>query len=147
MAVESAVNNSVLKELVEPAITKPTARIPVITVVNPCRTGARIAVTDLTPFLPIQSYGGLAAKKMPNTGHTFDEVHPSKTNLQFCVYVIRLWEAPGRYNAKEIQSIEMVVEDCKAQRIHVSVPKGVHNKMEASSEGVQDVHDHKPYCH
>ncbi|MED6194209.1 hypothetical protein PIB30_026326 [Stylosanthes scabra] len=69
MAVESAVNNSVLKELVEPAVTRPTARILMITVVNPCRRaltlasrGVRIAVTDLTPFLPIQSYGGLAAK-------------------------------------------------------------------------------------
>ncbi|MED6221836.1 hypothetical protein PIB30_058480 [Stylosanthes scabra] len=69
MAVESAVNNSVLKELVEPTVTRPTARIPVITVVNPCRRaltlaskGIRIAITDLTPFLPIQSYGGLAAK-------------------------------------------------------------------------------------
>ncbi|MED6217865.1 hypothetical protein PIB30_021506 [Stylosanthes scabra] len=71
MAVESAVNNSVLKEFVEPAVTRPTARIPVITVVNPChraltltRRGVRIAVTDLTPFLPIRSYRGLAAKKL-----------------------------------------------------------------------------------
>ncbi|MED6110673.1 hypothetical protein PIB30_045108 [Stylosanthes scabra] len=69
MAVESAVNNSVLKELMELAVTRPTARIPLITVVNQCRRaltlasrGVRIAVTDLTPFLPIQSYGGLAAK-------------------------------------------------------------------------------------
>ncbi|MED6159130.1 hypothetical protein PIB30_039452 [Stylosanthes scabra] len=69
MAVESAVNNLVLKELVEPAVTRPTARIPVITVVNSCRgaltlasRGVRIAIMDLTQFLPIQSYGGLAAK-------------------------------------------------------------------------------------
>ncbi|MED6142883.1 hypothetical protein PIB30_001651 [Stylosanthes scabra] len=66
MAVESVVNNLVLKELMEPAVTRPTTRITVITVVNPCRRGAsrgvRIAVTDLTSFLPIQSYGGLAAK-------------------------------------------------------------------------------------
>ncbi|MED6124476.1 hypothetical protein PIB30_059223 [Stylosanthes scabra] len=59
----------VLKELVEPTVTRPTPRIPMITVVNPCRRdptlasrGVRIAVTDLTQFLPIQSYGGLAAK-------------------------------------------------------------------------------------
>ncbi|MED6146376.1 hypothetical protein PIB30_033884 [Stylosanthes scabra] len=45
------------------------ALIPVITVVNPCRRdltlasrGVRIAVTDLTPFLPIRSYEGLTAK-------------------------------------------------------------------------------------
>ncbi|MED6120336.1 hypothetical protein PIB30_020016 [Stylosanthes scabra] len=45
------------------------ALIPVITVVNPCRRdltlasrGVRIAVKDLTSFLPIRSYGGLAAK-------------------------------------------------------------------------------------
>ncbi|MED6119713.1 hypothetical protein PIB30_014084 [Stylosanthes scabra] len=64
MAVESAVNNSVLKELVKPAVTRPTARIPVITVVNPCRRaltiasrGVRIAVTDLTPFLPSNPMG------------------------------------------------------------------------------------------
>ncbi|MED6145667.1 hypothetical protein PIB30_027530 [Stylosanthes scabra] len=69
ISVESAVNNLVLKELVEPAVTRPTAQIPVITVVNSCRRaltlasrGVRIAVTDLTPFLPIQSYGVLAAK-------------------------------------------------------------------------------------
>ncbi|MED6185027.1 hypothetical protein PIB30_053063 [Stylosanthes scabra] len=69
MAVEFAVNNLVLKELVEPAVTRPTAQIPLVTVVNPCRRdptpasrGVRIAVTDLTPFLLIQSYGGLAAK-------------------------------------------------------------------------------------
>ncbi|MED6171006.1 hypothetical protein PIB30_036659 [Stylosanthes scabra] len=97
MAVESAVNNLVLNELVEPAVTRPTAHIewrwslqsnnwlskellepaitrpyaliPVITMVNPCRRdftlaskGVRIAVTDLTTFLPIRSYGGLAAK-------------------------------------------------------------------------------------
>ncbi|MED6146771.1 hypothetical protein PIB30_037840 [Stylosanthes scabra] len=76
MAVESAVNNSVLKELVEPAFTRPTAQIPVITVVNLCRRaltlatrGVQITVTDLTPFLLIQSYGGLAAKmlKSPNS--------------------------------------------------------------------------------
>ncbi|MED6119964.1 hypothetical protein PIB30_016552 [Stylosanthes scabra] len=61
----------VLKELVEPAVTRPTARIPMITVVNPCRRdptlasrGIRIAVTDLTPFLRIQSYGGLVAKAL-----------------------------------------------------------------------------------
>ncbi|MED6219540.1 hypothetical protein PIB30_036700 [Stylosanthes scabra] len=69
MAVESAVNNSMLKELMEPAVTRLTARIPLITVVNPCRRaltlasrGVRIALTDLTTFLPIQSYGALAAK-------------------------------------------------------------------------------------
>ncbi|MED6172157.1 hypothetical protein PIB30_047441 [Stylosanthes scabra] len=45
------------------------ALIPVITVVNPCRRdltlasrGVRIAITDLTPFLHIRSYGGLATK-------------------------------------------------------------------------------------
>ncbi|MED6180354.1 hypothetical protein PIB30_009422 [Stylosanthes scabra] len=43
MAVESAVNNSVLKELVEPAITRPTARIPLITVVNPYRRAITLA--------------------------------------------------------------------------------------------------------
>ncbi|MED6219879.1 hypothetical protein PIB30_039900 [Stylosanthes scabra] len=66
-AVESAVNIWLSKELVEPAVTRPTARIPVITVVNPFRRdptlasrGVRIAVTDLTPFLLIQSYGGRA---------------------------------------------------------------------------------------
>ncbi|MED6157664.1 hypothetical protein PIB30_025284 [Stylosanthes scabra] len=66
---KSAVNNLVLKELVEPTFTRPTARIPLITVVIPCRRaltlasrGVQIAVTDLTPFLPIQTYGGLAAK-------------------------------------------------------------------------------------
>ncbi|MED6121297.1 hypothetical protein PIB30_028798 [Stylosanthes scabra] len=43
--------------------------IPVITVVNPCcrdltlaSRGVQIAVPDLTPFLPIQSYGELTAK-------------------------------------------------------------------------------------
>ncbi|MED6119400.1 hypothetical protein PIB30_011465 [Stylosanthes scabra] len=53
--------NWLSKELVEPAVTRPTARIPVITMVNPCRRdlsrGVRIAVTNLTPFLPIRSYG------------------------------------------------------------------------------------------
>ncbi|MED6224745.1 hypothetical protein PIB30_087051 [Stylosanthes scabra] len=53
--------------------------------------------------------------------HTFDGVSSSKSDLLFCVYVICLWEAPSKYNAKEIQSIEMVVKDCK--RIHVSIPK------------------------
>ncbi|MED6216802.1 hypothetical protein PIB30_011394 [Stylosanthes scabra] len=59
----------VLKELVEPAVTRPTTRIPMITVVYPCRRdptlasrGVRIAVTDLTPFIHIQSYGRLEAK-------------------------------------------------------------------------------------
>ncbi|MED6124234.1 hypothetical protein PIB30_057126 [Stylosanthes scabra] len=70
MVVEFAVNNLVLKELVEPAVTKPTAQIPLVTVVNPCRRDptlasrdVRITVTDLAPFLPIQSYGGLAVKQ------------------------------------------------------------------------------------
>ncbi|MED6221583.1 hypothetical protein PIB30_056161 [Stylosanthes scabra] len=69
MVVEYAVNNLMLKELVEPAVTRPTAQIPLATVVNPCRRdptrasrGVRIAVTDLTSFLAIQSYGGLTAK-------------------------------------------------------------------------------------
>ncbi|MED6157685.1 hypothetical protein PIB30_025629 [Stylosanthes scabra] len=68
-AVESAVNKLLSKELMEPAVTRPTARILVITVVNPCRRdptlasrGIRIAVTDLTSFIPIQSYGGFASK-------------------------------------------------------------------------------------
>ncbi|MED6134650.1 hypothetical protein PIB30_038931 [Stylosanthes scabra] len=51
---------------------------------------------------------------MANAGHTLDEVHPSKHNLQFCVYVVRLWEVSSKYNVKEVQSIEMVVEDCKS---------------------------------
>ncbi|MED6159132.1 hypothetical protein PIB30_039454 [Stylosanthes scabra] len=79
MAVESVVNNSVLKELVEPIVTRPTARIPVITVVNPCRraltlasSGVRIAVTNLTPFLPIQSYGGLVAKNHLESDKVFN---------------------------------------------------------------------------
>ncbi|MED6134781.1 hypothetical protein PIB30_040122 [Stylosanthes scabra] len=62
-------NNRLSKELVEPAVTRPTTRIPMITVVNSCRRdltlanrSVRIAVTDLTPFLPIRFYGGLAAK-------------------------------------------------------------------------------------
>ncbi|MED6169050.1 hypothetical protein PIB30_017618 [Stylosanthes scabra] len=47
-----------------PLSPSPNALIPVITVVNPCRRdltlanrGVRIAVTDLTLFLPIRSYG------------------------------------------------------------------------------------------
>ncbi|MED6107969.1 hypothetical protein PIB30_018997 [Stylosanthes scabra] len=69
MAVESAIQQLRLNELLEHAVTKPNALILVITVVNLCRRdltlasrGVRIAVTHLTPFLPIRSYGGLAAK-------------------------------------------------------------------------------------
>ncbi|MED6209396.1 hypothetical protein PIB30_054295 [Stylosanthes scabra] len=43
MAVESAINNLVLKELVEPAVTKPTAQIPLVTVVNSCRMALILA--------------------------------------------------------------------------------------------------------
>ncbi|MED6133828.1 hypothetical protein PIB30_031839 [Stylosanthes scabra] len=51
------------------------ALILVITVVNPCRRDLtlasrtiRIAVTDLTSFLPIRSYGGLASFRTPKKG-------------------------------------------------------------------------------
>ncbi|MED6181648.1 hypothetical protein PIB30_021241 [Stylosanthes scabra] len=88
--VESAVNIWLSKELVEPAVTRPTARIPVITVVNPCRRdptlasrGVRIAAMDLTPFLPIQSYGGLAAKVIctfhPTAETLWDSTHYLKS--------------------------------------------------------------------
>ncbi|MED6181733.1 hypothetical protein PIB30_022171 [Stylosanthes scabra] len=88
MAVESAVNNLVLKELVEPAVTRPTARIPFVTLVNPCHRaltlasrGVQIAVTDLTPFLPIQPYGGLAAKG--------DRIHCTVPNKSIAVYTLQ----------------------------------------------------------
>ncbi|MED6106265.1 hypothetical protein PIB30_003224 [Stylosanthes scabra] len=82
-------------------------------------------------------------EEMEKSGNTLDEVHPSKRNLEFFVYVIRLWEAPGKNNAKEVQSIEMVVEDWLANsRFH---PQGLHNKMEASFEGVQNVQDNQSY--
>ncbi|MED6185380.1 hypothetical protein PIB30_056552 [Stylosanthes scabra] len=58
-------------------------------------------------------------------GHIFEMVHPANSDNEFCLYIIRLWESPSKYNTKDIQSIEMVVEDCKRQRTHVSVPKGL----------------------
>ncbi|MED6163613.1 hypothetical protein PIB30_081664 [Stylosanthes scabra] len=74
MAVESATQQLRLNELFKPAVTKPNALIPVVTVVNLCRRdltlasrGIRIAVTNLTSFLPIRSYGGLAAKMLKPT--------------------------------------------------------------------------------
>ncbi|MED6181275.1 hypothetical protein PIB30_017847 [Stylosanthes scabra] len=65
MAVESAIQQLV-RNLLSPG---PNALLPVITAVNPCRRDltltsrcVRIAVMDLTPFLPIRSYGGLTTK-------------------------------------------------------------------------------------
>ncbi|MED6109415.1 hypothetical protein PIB30_033391 [Stylosanthes scabra] len=56
---------------------------------------------------------------MVRHGNTFDEVHPSKFDLEFHLYVVRLWDAPARCNPNETQTIEMVVEDSKGHRIHL----------------------------
>ncbi|MED6211187.1 hypothetical protein PIB30_071318 [Stylosanthes scabra] len=72
-------------------------------------------------------------------GHTFEIVHPAKSDNEFCLYIIRLWESPDKYNSNDLQSIEMVVEDCKGQRIHVSVPKGLLKRWR--------VHLHKFKCY
>ncbi|XLR15270.1 hypothetical protein S83_043208 [Arachis hypogaea] len=47
------------------------------------------------------------------------DVSPKKLAWNFLVYVVRLWEAPSRYNPKEINSIEM------GGRIQASVPKAL----------------------
>ncbi|MED6222131.1 hypothetical protein PIB30_061426 [Stylosanthes scabra] len=64
MAVESAVNNLMWKELSGTCCHQAHSSCTLVTVVNPCRRdptlasrGVRIAVTDLTPFLPIQPMG------------------------------------------------------------------------------------------
>ncbi|MED6156320.1 hypothetical protein PIB30_013352 [Stylosanthes scabra] len=121
MAVDTTVNNLVLKELVELAVTRPTAQIPFYRygsgvcsqqlavkrtrgtcchqahcsnirdhLVNSCRRdltlasrGVRIAVTGLTPFHPIQSYGGLVAKVIctfhPTTETLWDSIRYLKS--------------------------------------------------------------------
>ncbi|XLR20906.1 hypothetical protein S83_048818 [Arachis hypogaea] len=47
------------------------------------------------------------------------DISPKKLAWNFLVYVVRLWEAPSRYNLKEINSIEM------GGRIQASVPKAL----------------------
>ncbi|MED6127328.1 hypothetical protein PIB30_087053 [Stylosanthes scabra] len=65
---------------------------------------------------------------MATLGNTFDEVHPSKFQLEFHLYIVRLWEAPARSNSHETPTIEMVVEDSKGQRIHLQVPRGLYRR-------------------
>ncbi|QHO45371.1 Replication protein A 70 kDa DNA-binding subunit B [Arachis hypogaea] len=45
--------------------------------------------------------------------------------MELLVHVVRLWKAPCRYNPKEINSIEMVLQDSQARRIQASVPKAL----------------------
>ncbi|MED6177854.1 hypothetical protein PIB30_101953 [Stylosanthes scabra] len=60
---------------------------------------------------------------MAIAGHTFDEVHQSKLDLQFCVYVIRLWEAPSKYNTKKFKALKWLLKI--GQKIHFSITKGL----------------------
>ncbi|XLS91704.1 hypothetical protein HN51_067712 [Arachis hypogaea] len=53
------------------------------------------------------------------------DISPKKLAWNFLVYVVRLWEAPSRYNLKEINSIEMVLQDSQGGRIQASVPKAL----------------------
>ncbi|XLR46029.1 hypothetical protein HN51_030116 [Arachis hypogaea] len=53
------------------------------------------------------------------------DVSPKKLAWNFLVHVVRLWKAPCRYNPKEINSIEMVLQDSQARRIQASVPKAL----------------------
>ncbi|KAL4287082.1 uncharacterized protein DS421_19g652150 [Arachis hypogaea] len=61
------------------------------------------------------------------------DVSPKKLAWNFLVYVVRLWEAPSRYNPKEINSIEMV------GRIQASVPKALVRKWN------DNIHEFKMY--
>ncbi|XP_072087972.1 uncharacterized protein [Arachis hypogaea] len=53
------------------------------------------------------------------------DVSPKKLAWNFLVHVVRLWKAPCRYNPKEINSIEMVLQDSQGGRIQASVPKAL----------------------
>ncbi|MED6217576.1 hypothetical protein PIB30_018969 [Stylosanthes scabra] len=66
---------------------------------------------------------------MAELGHTFEEVHLSKNDMEFNVCVIRIWEVSVKFNPNEIQSLKMVVQDHKGQRIHVGVGKGLVKKL------------------
>ncbi|MED6210908.1 hypothetical protein PIB30_068546 [Stylosanthes scabra] len=70
---------------------------------------------------------------MARHSDTFDEVHPSKFDLKFYLYIVRLWAALARCNPKETQPIERVVEDSKGQRIHLQVPKGLAKQKKPQS--------------
>ncbi|MED6114017.1 hypothetical protein PIB30_076215 [Stylosanthes scabra] len=50
---------------------------------------------------------------MERRGNNFDEVHPSKFQLEFYLLIVRQWDAPARCKPNEAQTIEMVVEDSK----------------------------------
>ncbi|MED6210454.1 hypothetical protein PIB30_064262 [Stylosanthes scabra] len=62
---------------------------------------------------------------MEMPGNTFDEVHPSKYELEFYLFIVRSWDSPAKQNLNETQTIEIVAEDSKGQRIHIQVPKGL----------------------
>ncbi|MED6114506.1 hypothetical protein PIB30_080887 [Stylosanthes scabra] len=46
-----------------------------------------------------------------------------ESNYNFNVYVIRLWEVPMKYNAKEVWYLELILQDSKGERLHAVVPR------------------------
>ncbi|XLS64880.1 hypothetical protein HN51_024854 [Arachis hypogaea] len=55
-------------------------------------------------------------------------VNAKKLEWKFQVYVVRIWENPNMYNQKEVNSIEMVLQDIKGERIQASINKGLFKK-------------------
>ncbi|XP_057739701.1 replication protein A 70 kDa DNA-binding subunit B-like [Arachis stenosperma] len=55
-------------------------------------------------------------------------VNAKKLEWKFQVYVVRIWKNPNRYNQKEVNSIEMVLQDMKGERIQASINKGLFKK-------------------
>ncbi|KAL4356657.1 hypothetical protein AHAS_Ahas09G0108600 [Arachis hypogaea] len=56
------------------------------------------------------------------------DVSLKKFAWNFLVFVVCLWEAPNRYNPKEINSIEMILQDSQGGRIQTLVPKALVRK-------------------
>ncbi|XP_072059828.1 replication protein A 70 kDa DNA-binding subunit A isoform X1 [Arachis hypogaea] len=51
------------------------------------------------------------------------DVNARKLEWNFQVYVVHLWEVPNRFNEKEINGIEIVLQDVQGGRIQASIPK------------------------
>ncbi|XP_072062067.1 replication protein A 70 kDa DNA-binding subunit A-like [Arachis hypogaea] len=57
-----------------------------------------------------------------------EDVNAKKLAWSFKVHVIRIYEVSNRFNLKELNSIEMVLQDSKGGRIQASIPKSLVKK-------------------
>ncbi|XP_057734140.1 uncharacterized protein LOC130949435 [Arachis stenosperma] len=56
------------------------------------------------------------------------DINTKKLWWSFKVYIIRIWELPSKFNEKEVQSIEMILQDSKGNRMIASIPKALVQK-------------------